>query len=59
MTTKNYEKVIEVLAEKVASLDLDLSFTKFEKDELKRENKLLKEEIKALKALLNTKENAV
>ena len=56
MTTKNYEKVIEVLAEKVASLDLDLSFTKFEKDELKRENNLLKEEIKALKALLNTKE---
>lgn len=57
MTVKNFEKVIEVLAEKVASLELDLSFTKFEKDELKRDNNLLKEENKALKELLNAKEN--
>lgn len=44
MTTKNFEKVIEVLAEKVASLELDLSFTKFERDEFKKENERLKAE---------------
>lgn len=53
MKEKNVDTLVEVLVEKIRTLQLDVSLMRYERDELKKENERLTEKVKELEYHLN------
>ena len=56
MEEKNVNTILEILAEKVRELQLDLNLMRYERDELRKENAKLKEDVKFYEDSLKTED---